>query len=286
MNRLNNKYPNRVAFITGGADGLGLCLAEELARLGWTIGMTDIDEGKLYHAAARIQQLGGTPRVYHFDVADANAYQRAAEDFLQEFTWIDLLVNNAGVGDASYFEDYSLENWEWMVGVNQMGVVHGIHFFMRKMRMQRSGHIVIISSAAAFSNMPAMSAYNCTKAAVLALGETLRKEVQSLGIGVTVALPLFFRTNIAQYARGPKELTHLAHRFVNSSNLTPQKVARRLLNGISKNEFLVYGNLPSRLLHLSKRLFPNTVSNIMQFLHKNSDVWKEYLIKKENESDS
>lgn len=286
MYKLNSKYPNKVAFITGGADGLGLCLAEELARSGWTVGMTDINEGKLYHAAARIKKLGGTPRVYHFDVADAKAYEDAAEDFLEEFGWIDLLINNAGVGDASYFEDYSLENWEWMVGVNQMGVIHGIHFFMHKMRMQRSGHIIIVASAAAFSNFPGMSAYNCTKAAVLALGETLRKEVQPLGIGVTVALPLFFRTNITEDARGQSDLIHMARRLTRGSSLTPQKVAKRLLTGVSKKEFLVYGNLPSRLLHLSKRLFPNTVSNIMQLLHKNSDLWRDYLIKKEKESDS
>ena len=116
MYLLTQKHPKKRAFITGAASGLGKAFAIELAKEGWTIGMADINLKELELAASIIETLGGKPLQYPLDVSDKDQYKKVAEDFLSKVDGIDLLFNNAGVGDGSVFEDYSLENYEWMVG--------------------------------------------------------------------------------------------------------------------------------------------------------------------------
>ncbi|MCX6263582.1 MAG: SDR family NAD(P)-dependent oxidoreductase, partial [Bacteroidetes bacterium] len=125
MLALSTTYPQKRAFITGAASGLGKAFCMDLARDGWTIGMADNNVTALELAATDIQNAGGRPLLFPLDVSDKDQYQQVAAHFLAQAGGIDLLFNNAGVGDGSVFEDYSLENYEWMVGINQMGVLYG-----------------------------------------------------------------------------------------------------------------------------------------------------------------
>jgi NADP-dependent 3-hydroxy acid dehydrogenase YdfG len=110
------------------------------------------------------------------------AYEKAANDFLQQAGGIDLLFNNAGVGDGGAIGEYSLENWEWMTGINQMSVVYGCHYFVPAFKKQRSGHILNTASFAAITCAPTMGAYNMTKAAVVAISETLYGELMDFNV--------------------------------------------------------------------------------------------------------
>ena len=166
MLQLSKNFKQKRAFITGCASGLGKEMCHQLSKEGWTIGITDIDKSGLERTAAAIAENGGKAIPFIFDVSDEQAYRSAVTKFLDEVGGIDFLVNNAGVGDGDLFEDYSLENWRWMIGINFMGVVNGCHFFVPIMKQQRSGHILNISSAAAFSTSPKMAPYSATKAAV------------------------------------------------------------------------------------------------------------------------
>ena len=134
MYPLSSFHPKKRAFITGAASGLGRALALELAGDGWTIGMADINPKELEEAAAAVKQQGGHTLVFPLDVSDKDQYAKVAAAFLEQAGGIDLLFNNAGVGDGSPFEEYSLDNYEWMVGINQMGVVYGCYYFIPAMK--------------------------------------------------------------------------------------------------------------------------------------------------------
>ena len=170
--QLSETYPQRRAFITGAASGLGLVLCEVLAEDGWTLGMADINEAGLAEAVARIEAAGGTPHPVVLDVTDAMAFQAAADAFAEGAGGVDVVINNAGIAVAGTLEETSLADWEAIVGINLMGVVHGCRAFIPHLKKD-GGHLINIASAAAVAAGPFMTAYNATKAAVLALSETL-----------------------------------------------------------------------------------------------------------------
>src|SRR5882672_11490356 len=174
---LTEHYPSKRAFITGAASGLGKALAIELAQDGWILGIADINKEQLASAARDFETAGAKTISFHLDVSDRNQYQQVAMDFLTKAGGIDLLFNNAGVGDGGTFEEYTLDNWEWMIRTNQLSVIYGCHFFIPTFKKQKSGHILNTASLAAISCAPTMGAYNMTKAAVVAISETLYCEL-------------------------------------------------------------------------------------------------------------
>jgi NAD(P)-dependent dehydrogenase (short-subunit alcohol dehydrogenase family) len=271
MYQLSSRYQQKRAFITGAASGLGKALCLELAADGWTIGISDINEIDLQQTADAIIKAGGKPLSFGLDVADADNYRMVAEKFLTETDGIDLLVNNAGVGDGAVFEKYSLDNWQWMVGINQMGVIYGCHFFVPVMKKQQSGHIINIASAAAFSNAPTMSPYNVTKAAVLSLSETLLAELKQDNIHLSVVMPTFFRTNIVQYAKGTKEEKEIAKYLLATSGLEADEVAQTILKKAGNRKFYIVLPARSKFLYVFKRLFPSLFLKMNVWMFKNKE---------------
>jgi len=280
MYQLSSRYQQKRAFITGAASGLGRALCLELAADGWTIGISDINEIDLQKTADAIQQAGGKPLSYGLDVADADNYRMVAEKFLTETGGIDLLVNNAGVGDGAVFEKYSLANWQWMVGINQMGVIYGCHFFVPVMKRQQAGHIINIASAAAFASMSSMSPYNVTKAAVLSLSETLYAELKNEQVGVSVVMPTFFKTNIMQHSKGSAEEKEMGHMMVATSGLEAAKVAQQILNKAGRKKFYIVLPAQSKFLYLMKRLAPSLYLKMNAWLYKNRERMRTELKKK------
>ena len=256
MYQLSQNHPQKRAFITGAASGLGKAFATELAKEGWTIGMADINSTELELAAAEIEKLGGKPIFFQLDVSDKEQYQKVAADFLSKAGGIDLLFNNAGVGDGSAFEEYSLENYEWMVGINQMGVIYGCWYFIPAMKKQRSGHILNTASAAAIGCAPTMGAYNLTKAAVVAISETLYGELMDFNIQVSCIQPTYFKTNVIQYARGGDIVKKATQMFIDRSGLEAKEVAHEILTRAGKKELYIILPKDARKMWLFKRLAP------------------------------
>ena len=256
MLALSVTYPQKRAFITGAASGLGKAFCMDLARDGWMIGMADNNVTALELAAADIQNAGGRPLLFPLDVSDKDQYQQVAADFLAQAGGIDLLFNNAGVGDGSVFEDYSLENYEWMVGINQMGVLYGCYYFVPAMKKQRSGHILNTASAAAIGCAPTMAAYNITKAAVLALSETLYGELMDYQVHVSCIMPTYFKTNVIQHARGGEIVKKATQHFINRSGLEAPEVAAEILERAGKKELYIILPKSARKMWLMKRLAP------------------------------
>jgi NADP-dependent 3-hydroxy acid dehydrogenase YdfG len=256
MYQLTQQHPSKRAFITGAASGLGKAFALELSKDGWTIGIADINTKELEAAAIEIKNAGGNPLIFPLDVADKEQYRQVSEDFLAKTGGIDLLFNNAGVGDGSPFEEYSLENYEWMVGINQMGVVHGCWYFIPVMKKQGSGHILNTASAAAIGCAPTMGGYNMTKAAVVAISETLYGELMDHNIQVSCIQPTYFRTNVAQFARGGELVKKATEMFIQKSGLQADQVAQEILTRAGKKELYIILPKDARKMWIAKRLAP------------------------------
>ncbi len=271
--KLSEQHPQKRAFITGAGSGLGRELCAELAKDGWIIGICDISEKGLTESAGIIAKVGGKPVPYMLDVSDRKGYEEVAKKFLAEAGGIDLLINNAGVGDGSLFEEYGLDNWEWLVSVNQMGVIYGCHYFIPVMKKQKSGHIINVSSIASVAAAPYMSAYNVTKAAVKALSETLYSELNQFNIGVSVMMPFFFRTNITQHARGNRGRSELSYYMVHGSKASASEVAVKALNLVGKGRFYVLLPPQAKFLFRMQRFLPMRLLKMNAKFARNPEMW-------------
>lgn len=264
MYKLSSQYPLKRAFITGAASGLGKALSLELAVDGWIIGTCDINTEQLAITSNEIETLGGRPISYKLDVSDKTQYKEVAEKFLHDAGGIDLLINNAGVGDGGNFEEYPLENWEWMVRVNQLSVVYGCHLFIPAFKKQRSGQIISIASLAAISCAPQMGAYNMTKAAVLAISETLYSELLDDNIRVSCAMPSYFKTSIAESVKGGEKIKRITQAFINHSGYQANEIAREILTRAGAGELYIVLPKKARKLWLLKRLMPTRLRKIVK----------------------
>jgi len=286
MYQLTKKFPQKKAFITGAASGLGKAFCLALAKENWIIGICDISEDKLQQTAQEINQLGGKAIAYGLDVSDEENYKEVADKFLAATHGIDLLINNAGVGDGTVFEDYSLNNWKWMVGINQMGVIYGCHFFVPVMKKQRAGQIINIASAAAFSSAATMSPYNVTKAAVLSLSETLYAEITRDNVNISVVMPTFFRTNIVQHAKGNPEEIETAKLLLATSGLEADKVADYILKKAGNKKFYIILPKRAKLFYMLKRFSPNFFLWFNTWIYANRNKLKQNLKKKYEKIDA
>ncbi len=273
MLSLTKRFPLKRAFITGAGSGLGKSLALQLADDGWTVGITDINEAALNETAKAVNQKGKAIAFVQ-NVADENAYKTIAETFLKQTGGIDILVNNAGVGDGAIFGEYELQNWQWIVGINQMGVIYGCHFFVPVMKQQGSGHIINVASAAAFAAAATMSPYNVTKAAVLSLSETLFAELKHEGVDVSVVMPTFFRTNIMQYGRGTHDAKKFGEKLVAKARLGSDEIAAMILKAAGNKNFYIVLPKRAKVLFVIKRLFPSLFLRFTAYVFKNRDKLK------------
>jgi NADP-dependent 3-hydroxy acid dehydrogenase YdfG len=264
MYAFSEQYPAKRAFITGAASGLGKAFATELAGDGWTIGMADNNTIELQESARQIKELGANVLIYQLDVSDKDQYKLVSEQFLADAGGIDLLFNNAGVGDGGAFEEYSLENYEWMVGINQMGVVYGCYYFIPAMKKQQSGHILNTASAAAISCAPTMGAYNMTKAAVVAISETLYSELMDHHIHVSCIQPTYFKTNISRSARGGAMIQKITQRFIEKSGLDAKEVSQEILIRAGKKELYIIMPKQAYKMWLYKRFAPTKFRTIIK----------------------
>lgn len=198
-------FAGKVAVITGAASGIGRGLVEHCADLDMKLVVADVDEARLTALGADLHSRGIECLCVATDVADAAAVEELATLSYQQFKRVDLLFNNAGVLLSGYSWERSVEDWQWLLNINVMGVVHGIHSFVPRMLEQGGdAHIVNTASIAAFLAAPLMGPYTVSKKAVLALSETLHHELQIVNpdIGVSVLCPGQVESAIADSGEG------------------------------------------------------------------------------------
>jgi NADP-dependent 3-hydroxy acid dehydrogenase YdfG len=251
---LGARFPRRRIVVTGAASGLGLELCRRFARDGWTIGMLDVNATALDAAAVEVERLGGRVRRAVGDVTDAEGVRAAVDAFVAEAQGLDVMVNNAGVAAGGDFLETPVDDWRWIVGINLLGVVHGARAALPALLAQRSGLLLNVASAAGFASAAGMSAYNATKAAVVALSETLYGETLGTGVQVSVAMPFFFRTGLHLTLRASEQGRRDAERMFATTPYTLEQAATDVLNGAAAGRLYVLAPRWLGLLWMVKRV--------------------------------
>jgi NAD(P)-dependent dehydrogenase (short-subunit alcohol dehydrogenase family) len=247
--------PERIV-ITGGGSGLGRALALEYARAGWRVAVLDRNRGSAETVATEVEALGAKSLALAVDVTDGAAVGHAATAITRGWRGLDVLVNNAGIAGAGAVVDTPEEDWRRIMEVNLFGVVAVSRAFLPAMIRARSGHVVNIASAAGFVSPPGVAAYNASKAAVISVSESLRVELAPHRIGVTVACPSFFRTNLLDDFRGSEEARQMGLKLMDKSSLDAGDVARMIRKAVDKNEFMLVPHADARRILWLKRFAP------------------------------
>jgi NAD(P)-dependent dehydrogenase (short-subunit alcohol dehydrogenase family) len=253
--------PHTRAVVTGAGSGLGRAICVDLARRGARILAADI---QLEAAEETVRMLPGTEaHAVRCDVADASAVESLAERAQKEFGGTDLVVNNAGVAVGGPVGGVSLEDWRWLIGVNLWGVIYGCHTFVPRFRAQRSGAVLNVASAAGLLSAPKMAPYNVSKAGVVALSETLHAELVGTGISVTVLCPTFFRTRIAENARGSDEgMRPMVEKLMARSKIQAPEVARFALDAVDAGRLYALPHGDGRWMWRMKRVSPEAFAKV------------------------
>jgi len=199
------EFRDRVAVITGAASGIGKAMAERFAAEGMKVVMADVEAPALDAAARELEDKGALVYPFPADVSRAQDVEGLADRVFGQFGRVDLLCNNAGVGGGAGFSwDCTLADWQWVMGVNLWGVIHGVKFFLPRMIQQgNDAHVVNTASLAGLTSSPPMAIYSATKHAVVSLSETLFHELKLAGsqVGVSVLCPAWVNTKIMDSAR-------------------------------------------------------------------------------------
>jgi NAD(P)-dependent dehydrogenase (short-subunit alcohol dehydrogenase family) len=250
----------RAAVITGAGSGLGLEMARRAHALGMRLVLADVEPAPLGRIVDEIRADGGTALGQVVDVADDGQVARLAGRAFAELGEVNLLVNNAGVGGGGYVWETSEKEWNWVLGVNLMGVVHGLRHFIPRMLEADArgvpGHVVNTASIAGWLATPMFGVYNVSKHAVVALTETLHHDLRLAGstIGVSLLCPAFVPTGIAHSERNrPAHLADGApptpsqsraqaavERAVAGGKIGAADVARITFEAVTENRFYVF----------------------------------------------
>lgn len=238
---------DRTAVVTGGASGIGRALSLLFAREGANVVVADLDEAGMAETVAGVSKAGRRGIAVRTDVSRLADVQALAERAFKELGAVHVVCNNAGVALWGGLESVSHQDWEWAMGVNLWGVIHGVEAFVPRMVAQKQpGHVVNTASMAGLIASQGLGVYNTTKYAVVGLSETLQKDLRGYDIGVSVLCPMGVTTNIRHSERNrPRALRNEAAaregRPVEliGRYLPPEHVADRVLRTIYANRLYV-----------------------------------------------
>ena len=252
-------------FITGGASGLGLAFARQYARRGWRVALGDINAEGLKAAAEELQASAAAVITLPCNVQRMEDLQQAAAQLQKTWGGVDVVINNAGVATSGDIDAGPLEDWDWVLDINLMGVVRGCRAFTPMFRKQGSGQFINIASAAGLADVVGAHARCIEQAGVVALSETLKMELAPYGIGVTVACPAFFQTNLTDSMRSPvKGMGKTVNSLMSRSKLSADDVAAAVIKGAEHGELVVAPHALERRLWLLKRLSPAAYYRLVQ----------------------
>ena len=264
---------NKRVVITGAGSGLGRELALSFARDGWQVAVADLLEEKAQETAHLVTKLGARVFALHCDVRSEESLNTLAADVAKEWGGFDVWINNAGVATAGTVEESPLTQWNWVLDINLLGCVRGSKAAISVLQKQKSGHIVNIASFAGIANPPAMASYNAAKAAVISLSESLRFEMAPHNVGVSVACPSFFKTDLLESGRGTvdesaqssaPQMQKIVGRLMEKATVTSQDVAEDILDAVKKKRFMVITHKDARLRANIKRASPELFFRLAQ----------------------
>lgn len=251
------RTPQRV-LVTGAASGLGLALVRRFGERGDRVLATDL-------ADERPAALPAAADYLRLDVRSDEDWARALGHVDAGWGGLDLLLNNAGVAAGGRIDVATMDDWNWIVDINLLGVVRGCRTFAPLFKAQRSGHIVNTASLAGLVHAPAMASYNATKAGVVALSETLTHELAPYGIAVSVVCPSFFRTDLHTSLRGAdREMEESAVALITGARRSAEQVADRVLRGIDARREVILTDVDGHLAWRAKRFLRPVYRTVMK----------------------
>jgi NAD(P)-dependent dehydrogenase (short-subunit alcohol dehydrogenase family) len=255
-------FKGKTAFITGGASGIGLGLAQTFADAGMNIVIADIEARALATAVSALNARGAQALGVECDVADRQSYVRAADRAFSAFGKVHLLCNNAGVARTGPTWEIAESDWEWTIGVNLMGMIHGLQCFVAHMKAHgEPSHIVSTSSMAGMRASIAGGPYTATKYALVGLSEQLARELADTNIGISVFCPNNIRSNMPNNGRnrparfgGPidakvdvRAADHIATmQERNRAGMDPREAGLRVKNGIENGQLFIFSHATER----------------------------------------
>ena len=254
-----NRENRAVAVVTGGASGIGRCLAEALARQGVGVVLADIDGPGAEAVAEDIGRRGGHAEPAALDVADAESFTALLESVNERYGRLDYLFNNAGTAAGGEFREIPLSLWRRTVDVNLMGAVQGALAAYRIMTARRTGHIVNLSSLAGLLGYPMGTPYAATKAALVGFTVSLRAEGEAWGVKASVVCPGFVRTGFfASMALVNARNEDVAAK-IPMKMMDPERAAGEILEGVRRNRAFIVFPFYARALWWLYRLHPSLI---------------------------
>lgn len=270
MKSLNDK----VVVITGAGSGIGRALAVEVASLGALVAISDVNEKGLAETVELAKQAGAREvRADKLDVSDRAAFLAYADAVVEQFGRVNVIVNNAGVTMTGDFEDMTLDEFDWIMGINVDGVVTGTKAFLPHLIASGDGHVVNISSLFGLISMPGQSAYNASKYAVRGFTEALREEMLINGhpVGVTCVHPGGIKTGIVRNGRSTANTDNDALEQLFSKRLarmSPEKAAKIIVKAIQRNQARLLVGLDAHAIHQFGKLAGSRYQDVFALASK------------------
>jgi len=271
---MTSSVSGKVAFVTGGASGIGAALSTELVRGGAQVWIADRQIGRAQELAQGLSNGGAKVHAIELDVRDAAAFERAVSDAVAKSGRIDYLFNNAGIGVSGEVDSYSLADWDDVFDVNLHGVVHGIQATYPVMIRQRFGHIVNTASMAGLTATVGQTSYSASKHAVVAISRSMRIEAERHGVRVSALCPGVIRTPIlsgGEYGRIGRPGVSTDAYLEAWERLRPMdadKFAERVMKAVLRNKAIIIVPTWWKTLWYMDRLAPAVSLRLLRMVLK------------------
>ncbi len=265
-----------VAVITGAGSGMGQALARQLAGYGCHVAIADINADNLTDTARQLSS-GVRCTQHPLDVADRSAVEAFAADVAAQHGQVNMVFNNAGVAASGTLDVLPYEDFDWLMGINFWGVVHGCKAFLPYLHDAAWGHIVNTSSLFGLMSVPTQSAYNAAKFAVKGFTDSLSQELRDTSIKVSCVMPGGVKTNIVRSARyvasdnqSPTK-EEIVSTFDSLARLTSDQAAAEILRGVARGRRRILVGNDARVLAALVRLLPERYLDLMHWLQQRSE---------------
>jgi len=243
--------------ITGAASGLGLAMAKKYASEGWAVCIADIQDKEGQKVASDLNKQHGNDCFFqHLDITNEDQWQTLVKGISERWKGLDALVNNAGVASGGAIDSLSLKDFQWTIDINLMGAVKGCYFCVPLLK-ESKGALINVASMAGLTHMGRMSAYNASKAGVVALSETLSIELDPFGVNVSVVCPASFPSNLLKTIRSSSDTgKNSAKKMMDRSPVSADDIAGMVYDGSRKGKHIIIPTFRETLLWRIKRYLP------------------------------
>jgi NAD(P)-dependent dehydrogenase (short-subunit alcohol dehydrogenase family) len=261
-------FSEGVAVVTGAGSGMGRCLAQQLAAIGSSLALADVNEKGLDETVALLGGAKGKITRHIVNVAEQPQVKAFAEAVTEQHGRATVLFNNAGVALLGHLEEISLRDFHWLMDINFWGVVYGVTYFLPLLKKEKRAHIVNTSSSLGFFGAAGQGAYCASKFAVRGYTESLHHELLGTNVGVTCVHPGFVRTAIAERAKlgeraGGGLRVESLKRFAKVARTDADKAAAKILRGVEQRKARVLIGADAYFVDIWQRLKPSSYWNLL-----------------------